>query len=325
MLKDPVRTLIPLSVSLALALCCALAAPPRAGACTTFLLKSEDGLRVGKSYDWHTKEGLVVWNPAGLSKQALLLAPGDTPARWEAKFASLTFNQYGREMPNGGINTAGLVVEIMWLESSEYPPKDERPALGELQWIQYQLDQAASVDDAIRLARAVRVRPLYAKVHYLACDRSGACAAFEYVDGRLEVRSGDELPVPTLTNDTYDESLTRLRYHRGFGGNNPLPLGKGSPERFVRASARAKLAGERSPKDLGRATFGVLDAVRNGDYTKWQIVYDPALLEVSWRTTHQPVTKRVRISELRTGCQRPALAIDIDHLSSSLSGHPPQC
>ena len=313
MLASLVPLLTARRLALASVVCLALLPAHESQACTTFLLKTERGLRVGKSYDWHTAQGRVIWNPAGLSKEALLLAPGDKPARWTARHASLTFNQYGREMPNGGMNTAGLVVEIMWLDSSEYPATDDRPALGELQWIQHVLDQAATVDEAIGLARQVRVRPLYGKVHYLACDRGGACASFEYIDGRLEVRSGDDLPVPTLTNDSYDDSLSRLRYHRGFGGSNPLPLGKGSPERFVRASARAQALAARPPKELTHATFRTLDSVRNGDYTKWQIVYDPIGLSVAFRTLHTPTIKRIALAGLDPGCDQPALALDIDH------------
>jgi penicillin V acylase-like amidase (Ntn superfamily) len=30
----------------------------------------------------------------------------------------VTFNQYGRNFPSGGMNEAGLVIELMWLEGS---------------------------------------------------------------------------------------------------------------------------------------------------------------------------------------------------------------
>jgi hypothetical protein len=90
----------------------------------------------------------------------------------------VTFNQYGREFPAGGMNDAGLVVEIMWLESSEYERPDARPTLNELQWIQYQLDRFATVDEVEAHAAELRVSRVNGKVHYLACDRGGHCAAF---------------------------------------------------------------------------------------------------------------------------------------------------
>ena len=70
------------------------------------------------------------------------------PFTWTSRFGSLTFNQYGREFPSGGINEKGLVVELMWLDDTRYPAPDGRGELPTLQWIQYQLDTAANVDDA---------------------------------------------------------------------------------------------------------------------------------------------------------------------------------
>jgi choloylglycine hydrolase len=138
---------------------------------------------VGKSYDWSLGHGAVVANPRGLAKRALVSARGERPAEWVGRYASVTFNQYGREFPNGGMNEAGLVVEIMWLASSRTPPRDGRPVVNELQFIQYLLDTSATVDDVLRAATAVRVVPVHAKVHYLACDRHGACAALEHIGG----------------------------------------------------------------------------------------------------------------------------------------------
>lgn len=47
--------------------------------------------------------------------------------------------QYGRNFPTGGMNEAGLVIELMWLDGSRYPVPDARPAVDNLQWIQYNL------------------------------------------------------------------------------------------------------------------------------------------------------------------------------------------
>jgi penicillin V acylase-like amidase (Ntn superfamily) len=70
-------------------------------ACTTFLLGTGDTPVVAKSYDWDMGQGLVIANKRGVAKQSLPLGPKDTPLRWISKHASLTFNQYGRELPNG--------------------------------------------------------------------------------------------------------------------------------------------------------------------------------------------------------------------------------
>ena len=158
---------------------------------------------VGKSYDWHMGQGLVIVNKRGVAKQSLPAKPGDRPAQWLSRHASVTFNQYGREFPAGGMNDAGLVVEVMWLDSSEYERPDKRPTLNELQWIQYQLDTFATVAEMTAAAPVLRVSPVYARVHYLACDKTGACAAFEHVGGKQVVTPGAR----ALTNHSYAESV----------------------------------------------------------------------------------------------------------------------
>ena len=85
-------------------------------ACTTFC--SREPLLFGKNYDWSLGEGLLIVNKREVQKEALT---EDRPARWTSRFGSVTFNQYGREFPNGGMNERGLVVELMWLDETEYP------------------------------------------------------------------------------------------------------------------------------------------------------------------------------------------------------------
>src|SRR5262245_38377345 len=99
-------------------------------ACTTFCLGRGDNVVIGKSYDWHTPDGMVVINKRGVDKRGMPPADGERPATWKSRYASITFNQYGRELPQGGMNEAGLVVEIMWLDDTQLAPPDERPAVG---------------------------------------------------------------------------------------------------------------------------------------------------------------------------------------------------
>ncbi len=111
----------------------------QAFACTTFSLWTGNQPVIGKNYDWSVGGGFVFTNKAGVAKKALLLS-ADEPVQWMSRYPSVTFNQYGREFPLGGMNSQGLVVEIMWLERSTFPETDERKAINQLQWIQNQLD-----------------------------------------------------------------------------------------------------------------------------------------------------------------------------------------
>lgn len=272
-------------------------------ACTTFLLASSGGPLVGKCYDWHLGDGLVLVNKRGVDKRALPMHPDDHPAAWRSAHASVTFNQYGREMPNGGMNDAGLVVEVMWLDATHLPPPDARPTVNELQWIQYQLDRFATVEEVAAHAADLRVARVSGRVHYLACDRGGACAAIEFVDGKLVMTRGRDLVAPVLTNSTYAESAAALGHHHGFGGDRPIPAGAGSLDRFVHAADRVR--------QRGGDAFAVLDAVDN-DASRWHIVYDPAHLTATWRTRANPKQKRVDLARFPASCGAPVEMLDID-------------
>jgi len=253
---------------------------------------------VGKSYDWYMGQGLVVLNKRGVTKQALPAKPGDRPAQWTSRHASLTFNQYGREFPAGGMNDAGLVVEVMWLDGSEYERADRRPSLNELQWIQFQLDSFATVAEMIAAAPAVRVSPVYARVHYLACDRSGACAAFEEIGGKQVVTPGAR----ALTNHTYAESVAWAAKQA------QPPAGAGSLPRFARAARQAATPPGGDPVS---AAFALLDGVRWSE-SQWNIVYDPVHLRVSFRTRVNRGIKTIDLGKLDPSCARPVSLLDID-------------
>jgi choloylglycine hydrolase len=286
----------PLAVAAATLL---LTSTPRpADACTTFMLERGAERVVGKSYDWHMGQGLVIVNKRGVAKQSLPVKPGDTSARWQSRHASVTFNQYGREFPNGGMNDAGLVVEIMWLDSSAYERADSRPTLNELQWIQYQLDNFATVAEMTAAAPGLRVSPVYARVHYLACDKSGACAAFEHVGGRQVVTPGAR----ALTNHSYAESVA-------WAAKQPQPpAGPGSLPRFARAARQAAAPPAGDPV---AAAFGLLDNVR-WEQSQWNIVYDPVHLRVSFRTRVNRKIKTLDLGKLDASCGRPVTLLDID-------------
>jgi choloylglycine hydrolase len=279
-----------------------LAAPRSAGACTAFMLERGGARVVGKSYDWYMGQGLVILNKRGVAKQSLPAKPGDRAAQWVSRHASLTFNQYGREFPAGGMNDAGLIIEVTWLDSSAYEKADQRPTLNELQWIQYQLDSFATVAEMIAAAPALRVSPVYARVHYLACDRSGACAAFEHIGGKPVVTPGAR----ALTNHTYAESIAWAAKQA------QPPAGAGSLPRFARAARQAATPPAGDPV---AAAFGLLDGVRWSE-SQWNIVYDPVHLRVSFRTRVSPGIKTLDLGKLDGSCARPAAVLDIDSFTS---------
>jgi choloylglycine hydrolase len=250
-------------------------------------------------------DGLVIVNKRGVEKTAAL-PPRERPARWVSRFGSLTFNQYGREFPNGGMNEAGLAVELMWLDETLYPTPDGRPALGCLEWIQYQLDNFATVDEVVKNAGRLRVSS-GAKVHYLACDKSGSCAAVEFLDGRPAVHSGASLPARALANHTYEDSLCFREKSKGAALG-----GTGSLQRFTRAARRAEAYEARGAADPVRYAFETLDSVAQGSYTRWSIVYDLQAGRVHWRTRENRRVRSVALSSFDLSCSTAVKLLGID-------------
>ena len=290
-----------------------------ARACTSFRLggnPSSTSHVVAKSYDWDNGAGRVVTNKRGVRKSAMQLLSNTSGAlTWTSRYASVTFNQYGREMPNGGMNERGLVVEILWLTDTQYAHPDKRSELNELQWIQYQLDNFSSVTEMVSHAPFIRVAPLYAKVHYFACDANADCATFEWLRGKLVIHLGASLPKAALANETYAASMRFAGPHlSGDANGRTLPSGSGSNARFTRAAFASGAKTSAPPKSVANA-FQHLDSVAQGDFTKWQIVYEPKSLRMHFRARPTWVTKVVDVGALVEGasgaCDTPALQLNL--------------
>jgi choloylglycine hydrolase len=199
------------------------------------------------------------------------------------------------------MNEAGLVVEVMWLDDTRYPAPDGRPGVGALEWVQYQLDNYSAIDDVVRHAGRLRISS-NATLHYLVCEKSGRCATVEFLDGKPVTHSGEALPLPVLTNSTYDESL------RSLEKSGPA-TGPGSLARFARAAR--KIRDYRGNDPVG-ASFGVLADVAQGPYTQWSIVYDLGARRVYWRTAANPQRRWVDVASFDFACSAPVRMLDID-------------
>ena len=165
--------------------------PNSAFACTTFCLTTKGQVLFGRNYDWDIGDGLIFVNKRGVAKTS---SDGEVPnpAKWVSRFGSVTFNQYGRENPTGGMNEAGLVVEELWLDETEYPTDKSLPEIDTQEWIQYELDTSATAEEAIANARKVRIDS-DVKVHFLIGDKSGNAATIGPA-GRALPRSRCEEP-----------------------------------------------------------------------------------------------------------------------------------
>lgn len=264
--------------------------------CTTFVLQDGARLLFGRNLDWNWADGLAIVNPRGVAKTALL-SPEQSPAQWVAKFGSVTFNQFGREQPFGGMNEAGLVVEQMMLPETQYPAVDARPAVDLLQWIQYQLDTCATVAEVIATDARIRIAqpPVPARIHYLVCDASGDCATIELLDGRAVVHRGASLPVRVLANSPYAQSL---QHAKAAPAGAAARSGPESLDRFACAAAQVAAFRAGDAGDGVDYAFAALDQVRIDGGTVWQLVYDLPARLIHVRTTGRPRTRVIAFAAL---------------------------
>jgi penicillin V acylase-like amidase (Ntn superfamily) len=276
-------------------------------ACTTFLLSKDGKLMFGRNYDWITGAGIVNTNQRGLFKTAA--EKNQKTMSWVSLYGSITFNQYGKEFPTGGMNEKGLVVELMWLDGTKYPATDQRPAVGVLQWIQYQLDMHATVDDIINSDKKIRISDEATPLHFLIADAKGNAATIEFLHAKMVVHKDNQLPFAVLTNDTYAKSITAVEQTNATGdmpGNNSL-------DRFVTACKMVddvKTVDSKLP--LQDYAFSILDKVSQGDFTKWSIVYDISNKKVYFKTADFQSVKSFSLNSFDFNCTATAKMFNIN-------------
>ncbi len=282
--------------------------------CTTLSIPQSSQKWILKSYDWHQSHGSALVNPRGLKKKAFHLRDLKL-AKWTSKYGSLTFNQHGREMPLGGINEAGLNIEIMWLTDTEYGTGSSGEFISELQWIQYHLDRFSLVKEVVESAQKLGISSLYAKVHFMVCDLSNECAVIEFLDGKVVVHTGKDLPSPVLTNNSYESSYSFLKGFTEFGGKKKESeaSSKDSLDRFVRASLLSKrYQAERAAAVPEVEVFAILTKLAQGDYTKLNVAYDRAASLVYFRTLLKPGIKSIDLTSFNFACRNGAKILNLN-------------
>jgi penicillin V acylase-like amidase (Ntn superfamily) len=280
--------------------------------CTNFCCKHDREWIFAANYDWDIEYGLITTNKRRVSKVAFVQQDASgRPAQWTSKYGSVTFNQYGRELPLSGMNETGLVVGVMWLSQTEYPRADRRPILQDLQWVQYQLDTAATVEEVISSDREIRIDEKNSQpIHFLVCDRNGGAAAIEFLNGRMRAHAGKGFMIRVLTNNTYEHCL---RLWALCGGDEAHPSCKragNSLQRFIRAGNGIKARTvERSGNPVSQA-FRILDTV-SVERTMFRVVYDTKAGRIHFRTKSRPRIRTIDVSRFDFSCGTPARILDV--------------
>lgn len=248
--------------------------------CTTFVLHHGNDIVFGRNLDWITGSGLIITNPRNVKKIALV-DPTEKTIEWISKYGSMTFNQIGRDLPYGGINETGLVVEHMTLEQTQYPIKDDRYAISANQWIQFQLDNYSTIAEVVSSDTLLRIVDATSKYHFLICDRLGNVATIEFLDGKMVSHIQNSLPIPALANSTYDISLECYKTDGNTDSNRSL-------YNFSTAAHKIQENKKSSNDSIVNDAFEILKSVNQGLGTKWSIVYDITNMRIYFKIFETP-------------------------------------
>lgn len=218
------------------------ASMPRASACTRTLYTGDDGTVItGRNMDWKEDMGSNLWVlPAGMKRDG---AAGPNSLTWTSKYGSIAVTGYEAGTTDG-MNEKGLVANLLYLVESDYgTPNPARPSISLSTWLQYVLDNYATVAEAVdALApEPFNVIPLKAPngaegaLHLSISDSTGDSAILEYIGGKLVIHHSRDYTVMT-NSPTYDQQLALDAYWKRIGGLTFLPGTNRAADRFARAS-----------------------------------------------------------------------------------------
>ena len=221
-------------------LCVIIPVVTSANACSRFTYTAKDNTVItGRSMDWTEDLHTDIWAfPAGIARV------GDTSAngvKWVSKYGSVIASAYNRGAADG-INTQGLNANLLYLATADYgTPQPSHKNLSVFNWVQYVLDNYATVDEAVKGLSQSQFNMMapqlpngaQASLHLAITDSSGDNAVFEHINGKLVIHHGKQYTV--MTNEpVYDKQLALTDYWSKLNGVF-LP-GTSEPEdRFVRA------------------------------------------------------------------------------------------
>jgi penicillin V acylase-like amidase (Ntn superfamily) len=300
------------------------------------MLSRDDCLVVGHNLDqeFYTP-GMVHVNLRSESKRSvscfdLDLTDVETPIiEWTSKYGSVTFNILGRNLPDGGINEAGLTVSEMGLAESVFSFDDSLPAMLSHLWIQYQLDNYATVEEVLEHLRDINIEPsstfsppASANYHLFVTDIQGNVAIIEFLDGGPRVYANDSVPVPALCNLTYQQELERLENYQGITGWIRRRLDSNKDIRFVKAAEYLEEFNTSTGMSPVDHCFDVLKHLQFETTKQWSVVYDVKHRRVHFRTARGENVRYFDLDALDFSADAsPVVIEDIDiDLAGDVSG-----
>ncbi|KMM35019.1 choloylglycine hydrolase [Parabacteroides goldsteinii] len=299
-------------------------------ACTRVVYQGKDNtVLTARSMDWKedTRSNLWIF-PRGMKRNGEI---GKNPLEWTSKYGSVVASAYDI-CSTDGMNEKGLVANLLWLAESEYPQWDgKKPGLSIAAWVQYILDNFATVDEAVSyvekgtfevVSDMMPDRTRMATLHLSISDADGDNAIFEYIGGELKIHHDKSYQVMT-NSPVFDQQLALNDYWKNIGGTTFLPGTNRAADRFVRASfyinAIPKVA------DTRTAVASVFSVIRNTSVplgittpnepnissTRWRTVSDQKNKVYFFESTIQPNVFWVNLQDVDFSEKAPVKMLDL--------------
>ena len=240
----------------------------RVRACTRVVYQgNKDMVITGSTMDWKEDTRSNIWIfPRGMERNGEV---GKDPMRWKSKYGSVVTSAYDI-CSTDGMNEKGLVANLLWLAESSYPQwNGEKPALSIAAWVQYMLDNFATVSEAVSeiekntfdvVSDMMPDGTRMATLHLSISDATGDNAIFEYIDGKLNIHHNRSYQVMT-NSPVFDQQLALDDYWKTIGGTTFLPGTNRAADRFVRASFYINAIPK--TEDTRTALASVFSVIRN--------------------------------------------------------------
>lgn len=251
---------------------------------------STDIVQVGRTLDWRTPipTNLYVY-PAGMQKESMPSGPRFT---WTSKYGSALAVGYDGGVTEG-MNEKGLVMNGLFCKVSTYkeaPVGSDMPVMSLAVIVSYFLDNFATVDEVRQwldnnefgIAGKTFDGGTVSLLHWGITDLTGNTLIMEYDGGKLNIYEGKEYQM--LTNDPlFPKMLAINGYWEGIGGQNMLPGGVRSADRFVRGNYFIHHIPTQVTNDM--ATYELLTVIDNVSVPfGYEIKGQPELSSTQWRS-----------------------------------------
>lgn len=299
-------------------------------ACTRVVYQGPNNtILTARSMDW--KEDIMsnLWIfPRGMERNGEV---GPNSLKWKSKYGSVIASAYDISSTDG-MNEKGLVANLLWLAESEYAVWDQKkPGLTIAAWVQYVLDNFATVDEAVSalekehfeiITADVPGKDMMATLHLSISDATGDNAIFEYIKGKLVIHHDRSYQVMT-NSPIFEEQLALNKYWECIGGTTMLPGTNRAADRFVRASYYIKAIPQVEDTRINVAS--VFSVIRNASVpygistpnepnissTRWRSVSDQKNRVYYFESTLYPNVFWVDFKDVDFSATAPVMKLDL--------------